>query len=164
MSLLSKLWHSAGKKRKIGDKVHCGASFRDISKTTDKKVKKSVYFLFSTKPNRRRSDFKRTISNNTPKKYIVGIKKLCFIYNEYQESDSNAYNCGDLGKCCEQGARRKLFDTMDVFLQDPAAKFFEAATSLYMKIGYEAQNVLKLIYITIISVILNLYWRKSSKQ
>ena len=127
----------------MGDKVRCGASFRDTCNTIDKNDKKSVYILFSTKPNRRRRDFKRTISNNTSKKYIAGIKKLCFIYNEYQEYDSNAYNCGDLGKCCEQGARHKMFDKMDAFLQDPAANFLEAATSLYMKKGYEAQDFFK---------------------
>ena len=128
----------------MGDKVRCGASLRDICNTIDKSDKKYVYLLFSTKLNRkRRRYFKRTISNNTPRKYIVEIKKLCFIYNEYQESASNAYNYGDLGKCCEQGARHKLFDTMDVFLQDPAAKFLEAPTSLYMKKGYEAQDSFK---------------------
>ena len=68
---------------------------------------------------------------------------MCFIYNEYQGYDSNAYNCGDVGKCCEQGARRKVFDTMDAFLQNPAVKFLEAATSLYMKKGYEAQDFFK---------------------
>ena len=83
----------------MGDKVRCRASFRDICNTTDKNDKKSVYFLFSTKRNRKRGrDFKRTISNKTPKKYIVGIMKLCFIYNEYEESDSNAYNCGGFYK------------------------------------------------------------------
>ena len=68
---------------------------------------------------------------------------MCFIYNEYQKLNSNAYNCGDLGKCCEQGARRKLFDTMDVFWQDPAARSLEAARSLYRKKGYEAQDFFK---------------------
>ena len=77
----------------MGDKICCGASFRDICNTIDKNYKKSVYLLFSTNPNRRRRrDFKRTISNNAPKRYVVGIKKLCFIYNDYQEYDSNAYN------------------------------------------------------------------------
>ena len=124
----------------MGEKVRCGASFRDVCNTIDKNDKKYVYLLFSTKPSRKiRRDFKRTISNNTPRKYIVGIKKLCFIYNEYQKSDSNAYNYSDLGK----GARHKMFDTMDVFLQDPAAKFLEAPTSLYMKKGYEAQDSFK---------------------
>lgn len=32
---------------------------------------------------------------------------------------------------------------MDAFLQDPAAKFLEAATSLYMKKGYQAQDFFK---------------------
>ena len=38
----------------MGDKVRCRASFRDICNTTDKNDKKSVYFLFSTKRNRKR--------------------------------------------------------------------------------------------------------------
>ena len=41
-----------------------------------------------------------TRSKNT----FVGVKKLCFICNEYRESDSNAYNCGGLARCCEEGA------------------------------------------------------------
>ena len=59
-----------------------------------------------------------------------------FIYNKYRESDSNAYNCGGLARCCEERARRKLL----VFLQDLATKFHEAATRLHMKIGYEAYD------------------------
>ena len=72
---------------------------------------------------------------------FVRIKKLCFICNEYRESESNAYNCGGLARCCEEGARRKLLHRMNVFLQDPATKFHEAATRLYMKIGCEAHNL-----------------------
>ena len=33
-----------------------------------------------------------------------------------------------------------MLDTTDVFLQDPATKFHEAATRLYMKIGYETHD------------------------
>ena len=72
---------------------------------------------------------------------FVGIKKLCFICNEYRESDSNAYNCGGFTRYCEEGARRKLLHRMNVFLQDPATKFHEAATRLYMKIGCETHNL-----------------------
>ena len=55
-------------------------------------------------------------------------------------SDSNAYNCGGLARCCEKVARRKLLDRINIFLKDPATKFHEAATRLYMKIGYEAHD------------------------
>ena len=44
---------------------------------------------------------------------------------------------------------------MNVFLQDPAAKFHETATRLYMKIGYEAHDFLAAD--TIITAILNLH-------
>ena len=66
---------------------------------------------------------------------------MCFICNEYRESDSNAYNCGGLARCREEGARLKLLDRMSVFLQDSSTKFHEAAIRLYMKIGYEAHDV-----------------------
>ena len=45
-----------------------------------------------------------------------------------------------LAKCCEEGARHKLLDRMNVFLQYPATKFHEAAARLYMKTGYEAHD------------------------
>ena len=35
----------------------------------------------------------------------------------------------------------KLLDRMNVFLQDPATKFHETATRLYMKIRYEVDDV-----------------------
>ena len=63
-----------------------------------------------------------------------------FICNEYRESDKNAYNCGDLARCCEEGVRHKQLDRMNVFLQDPATEFREAATRLYTKIEYEAHD------------------------
>ena len=66
---------------------------------------------------------------------------MCFICIEYWDSDSNAYNCGGLARCCEEGTKDKLLDRMNVFLQDPATKFHEAATKLYMKIEYEAHDV-----------------------
>ena len=65
---------------------------------------------------------------------------LRFICNEYRESDSNAYNCGVLPRWCEEGARRKLLDRMNVFLQDSATKFHKAATRLYLKIRYEVHE------------------------
>ena len=61
------------------------------------------------------------------------------ICNEYREPESDAYNCGDFARCCE-GARHKLLNRMNVFLQNPATKFHEAATRLYMQIGYEAHD------------------------
>ena len=77
----------------------------------------------------------------TPSKStFVGVKKLCSFCNEYRELDSSAYNCGGLARCCEEVARRKLLDRMNVFLQDPATKFHKAATRLYVKIGYEAHD------------------------
>ena len=61
--------------------------------------------------------------------------------SEYRESDSNPYNCGGLARRCEETGRRKLLDRMNVFLQDPAKKFHEAATRLYMKIGYAHEKI-----------------------
>ena len=77
-----------------------------------------------------------TLSKST----FVGITNLCFIYNEYWEPDSNAYKCGGLARCCEEGARRKLLDRINVFLQDPATKFHVAATRLYKKTGHESHD------------------------
>ena len=56
------------------------------------------------------------------------------------ESDKNTYNCGGLARCCEEGARHKQLDRMNIFLQDPATEFHEAATRLYTKIEYEAHD------------------------
>ena len=71
---------------------------------------------------------------------FLGFKKLCFICNGQRKSDSNAYNCGGLARSCEVGARCKLFDIMNIFSQDLARKFHEAAIRLFMKIGYEAHD------------------------
>ena len=60
-----------------------------------------------------------TLSKNT----FVGVKKLCFIWNEFRESNSNAYNCGSLARCSEEGARCTPPDRMNVFLQNPATNF-----------------------------------------
>ena len=76
------------------------------------------------------------------------MRSIC---NEYRQSDSNAYNCGGLARCCEERAKRKLLHRMHVFLQDPATKFYEVATRLCMEIGYETHDFLQLIYITIIT-------------
>ena len=54
-----------------------------------------------------------------------------FHCNEYREPGSNAYNCGGLGRLCEEGARRELLKRMNVFLQDLATKFHEVATRLH---------------------------------
>ena len=62
------------------------------------------------------------------------------ICNEYRESDKNAYNCGDLGRCRVEGASHKKLDRMNIFLQDPQTEFHEAATRLYQKIEYEAHD------------------------
>ena len=61
---------------------------------------------------------------------FVGVKKLCFICNEYRESDSNACNFGDLTRGCKEGVRCKLLDRINSFLQEPTKKFHEAATRL----------------------------------
>ena len=53
---------------------------------------------------------------------------MSFICIEYRDSDSNACNCGGLARGCEEGAKHKLLDRMNVFLQDPATTFHEAAT------------------------------------
>ena len=71
---------------------------------------------------------------------FVAVKKLCFICNEYREFGSNACIGGGFARCCEEGARRKLLDSMSVFLQDLAIKFQETATRLSMKIGYETHD------------------------
>ena len=76
------------------------------------------------------------------KSAFAGIKKLGFICNEYRGSDKNAYICRGLARCCMQVARRKQLDRMNVFLQDPAIKFHEAATRIFTKIGYEAHHFL----------------------
>ena len=57
------------------------------------------------------------------------------------ESDKNTYNCGGLARCCEEGARHKQLDRMNIFLQDPATEFHEAATRLYTKIEFEAHDL-----------------------
>ena len=75
------------------------------------------------------------------KSTFVGVKILCFIYNEYREPDNNVYNCGGLTRWYEEGVRSKLLDRMNVFLQYPARKFPEAATKFYLKVGYEAHDV-----------------------
>ena len=62
------------------------------------------------------------------------------ICNEYRESDKNAYNCRNLARCCKEGARHKQLHRMNVFLEDPATEFHEAATQLHTKKEYEAHN------------------------
>ena len=64
-----------------------------------------------------------------------------FVCNEYREPDKNDYNCGDLARCRKEGARHKQLDRMNIFLQNPAKEFHEAATLLYTKIEYEAHDI-----------------------
>ena len=61
-----------------------------------------------------------TLSKST----FVGVKKLCFIWNEFREFNSNAYNCGSLARGCEEGTRCTPLDRMNVFLQNPATNFY----------------------------------------
>ena len=56
----------------MGYKGFCGIFLRDLCNTIDKNDKKSVYLLFSRKSDRRRREFKQTISNITLKK-----KNIC---------------------------------------------------------------------------------------
>ena len=120
-----------GKNRKIGYKVRCGTFFWDLCITIDKTDKESIYLLFSRKYNwKRRREFKRMISSTLSKSTFVWVKKLCFICNEYRESDSNACNFGDLTRGCKEGVRCKLLDRINSFLQEPTKKFHEAATRL----------------------------------
>ena len=53
---------------------------------------------------------------------------MCFIRNEYREPDINADNCLGLAGYFEERARDKQLERINVFLQDPATKFHEAAT------------------------------------
>ena len=152
-----------GEKRKIGFNVRCGTFFTDLCNTIDKTDKKPAYLLFSRKSSRRRREFKGVISNNTLKKYICRGQEVVFHLQWILRSNSNAYSIGGSVRCCEEGSRRKLLDIMNVFerflIKDPTTKFHEGA-----KLGYEADYVLQLIYITIIPAILNLHLQKSSKQ
>ena len=133
MSLLKDIKNAAalsGFKRKMGYKVRCGIIFRDLCNSIDK----------TESPTEEEENLNEGLLIKCSKNIFVGVKKLCFNCNEYREPDSNAYNCGDLAKCCEEGVGRKLLGTTNVFLQDPATKFHEAAAKLHMKIGYEAHN------------------------
>ena len=140
MSLLKALWLEEREKRKMAYKVHCRTFFRDLCNTIDKTDKTFFYLLLFRKSNRRTREFKQAVSNNMLKKYILRLKKFGFICNEYRESDSNAYTCGGLVRCCEEGARPKLLDRMNVFLQDSATKLHETAIRFYMKIEYEVHD------------------------
>ena len=64
-----------------------------------------------------------------------------FVCNEYREPDKNDYNCGYLARCCKEEARHKQLDRMNIFLQNPATEFHEAATLLYTKIECEAHDI-----------------------
>ena len=63
-----------------------------------------------------------------------------FICNEYRESHKNNYNCGGLGRGCEEEAMYKQLDGRNVFLQDQVTNFHGAATRLYKEVGYEAHD------------------------
>ena len=85
-------------------------------------------------PAEEKENIKERLVITCPKNTFLGVMKLCFICYEYRESESNAYNGMGLARCCEKGATRKLPDRMNLFLQDPVAKFHEAETKLYNKI------------------------------
>ena len=127
MSLLRALWLEEREKRKMGYKVNCGTFFRDLCNTIDKTNKTFFYLLFSRTSNRRRREFKQTVSNNTLKKYICKVKEVWFHLQWIRETDNNAYTLGGLGRCCEEGGRPKLLDRMNLFLQDSATRFHETA-------------------------------------
>ena len=78
MSLLRALWLEEREKRKMGYKVNCGTFFRDLCNTIDKTNKTFFYLLLSRTSNRRRREFKQTVSNNTLKKYICKVKEVWF--------------------------------------------------------------------------------------
>ena len=96
-------------------KGRCGTFFRDFCNTIDKNDKKSVYLLFSRKSNRRRREFKQTISSITLNKNICRGQDA--VLHSQRISDSNAYHCGGFARCCEEGERRKLHDRVNVFFR-----------------------------------------------
>ena len=53
---------------------------------------------------------------------------------------------------------------LNAFLQDPATKFHEAVTRLYMKIGYKVHDFFAGDIFYHNSCLLNLHWKKLSKQ
>ena len=94
---------------------------------------KNLFTFYSLEsPTEEEGNLNERLVISRSKSTFVGVKKLCFICNEYRESDSNAKNCGGLTRCCEEEAR---LDRMNVLLQDAATKFHEAATRLYMITG-----------------------------
>ena len=131
--------------------------FIDLCNTIDKTDKKSVYLFFLENPTGEEQNLNEQLVIAHSKSTLVGVRKLRSICNEYRQSDSNAYNCGGLARCCEERVKRELLERMHVFLQDPATKFYEVATRLCMEIGYETHDFLQLIYITIIPAVLNLH-------
>ena len=141
----------------MGYKVRCG-TFSQISVIPQTKLIKNLFtFFFLENPTGEEQNLNEQLVIAHSKSTLVGVRKLCSICNEYRQSDSNAYNCGGLARCCEERAKRKLLHRMHVFLQDPATKFYEVATRLCMEIGYETHDFLQLIYITIIPAVLNLH-------
>ena len=132
----------SGEKRTMGYKVRWGTFSRDLCNNIDKLTKNLFTFYSLESPTEEKEEnlIERLVITKS-KSTFVGVKKLCFICNEYREPDSNVYNHGGLVRWYEEGARSKLLDRMNVFLQYPATKFHEAATKFYLKAGYEAHDV-----------------------
>ena len=101
----------------MGYKGFCGIFLRDLCNTIDKNDKKSVYLLFSRKSDRRRREFKQTISNITIKKKKNICKGQEAVLHLQKLSGSNAYNCGGFTRCSEERARRQLLDRVNVFFR-----------------------------------------------
>ena len=64
-------------------KVRCGTFFRYLCNTIEKIDKRSVYFLFSRRSNRRRTrrELIGTISNTTLRKYIYPKVKYLIVHS-----------------------------------------------------------------------------------
>ena len=114
--------------------------FRDLCNTIDKTENFFFTFYSIESPTEEEENLNEGSVIARSKSTFLGFKMLRFICNEYRESDSNACNCGVLPRWCEEGARCKLLNRMNVFLQDSATKFHKAATRLYVKTRYEVHD------------------------
>ena len=59
-----------------------------------------MFTFFSLEsPTEEEENLKEQLVITRSKTTFVGVTKLCFICNEYRESDSNAYNCEGVKRC-----------------------------------------------------------------
>ena len=80
MSLFSALRLLAEEKRKMGYEARCGTFSRDLCITINKTDKKPVYFLLTEE----KKNLNKRLLITRSKSTFVGVKKLCFICNQYQ--------------------------------------------------------------------------------